>query len=52
MSAPKLVESIATVTAPLPVQDTAARMPRAWMLAATVAGVIAAATLAVGLVVS
>jgi hypothetical protein len=51
VSAPLLAESIPTVTAPLPAQDAAEPMPRAWFVAATVAGVIAALTGIVGLVV-
>lgn len=52
MSAPKQVESIPTVTAPVQVPELEAHVPGAWAIAAPIAGAVAVVTLVVGLVFS
>lgn len=50
MSAPKQVESIPTVTKPIDLPQLEERVPRAWAVAATVAGLVAVVTLIVAVV--
>ncbi|MGF3055649.1 hypothetical protein [Microbacterium sp. YY-01] len=52
MTAPRHIESIPTVTQPLDIPEPEQPMPTVWFVAATVAGVVAAVTLIVGLVIA